>query len=169
MYIVTTLSFEELGTLIKTRRVSLDNCNLLFGSNVEPIDAYFKERIGYQGYVIGLRGRLNATSAKLFKELDKQTITGQHVIVEVEIDEDDVLRYRVAGINNAVQAFSFGMSEDAILDELDEAQVLPGQSGGVEVLCVPYLNGASQVRVTSLSDELAFDVDGITFVKLQGV
>lgn len=169
MYIVTTLSFEELGRLIRDKRVSVDNGDLLFGTNTETINSYFKERIGYQGYVVGLRGRLNSTSATIFKNMDQRTVTGEHVIVEAQIDEDDVLRYRVDGVNTAAQALQYGMSEDAIYDELDEAQLRPGDKGGVEILCVPYLKGNPKVKVTSLKEELNFNVEGITFVKLEGV
>lgn len=169
MFIVTTLSFEELGVLIRDKRVSLDNGDLLFGSNTDTIDGYFKDRIGYNGYVVGLRGRLNSTSATLFKNMDKRTVTGEHVIVEVPVDEDDVLRYRVDGVDTAARALQYGMSEDAIYDELDEAQLRAGDKGGVEILCVPYLKSGSKVKVTSLSEEIDFNVEGITFVKLNGV
>lgn len=169
MYLVTTLSFDELGTLIRDKRISLDNGELLFGDDIDTINEYFKERIGFDGYVIGLRGRINRASAGIFQKIDRRTMTGEHVIIEAEIDDNDVLRYNVNGINMVAQALSYGMSEDAIYDELDSAQLPPGASGKVEVLCVPYIKGDAKVRVTSLSDKLDFAVEGITYVNLSGI
>jgi len=168
VYIVTTLSLIELGTLIREKKVSLDNGKLLFGSDAEAINSYFKDRIGYSGYVIGFRGRLNNATAAVLRKIDNQVVSGNHVIIEAEIDESDLLRYRVEGINNAATALFYGMSEDTIFNELDEAQLGFSETGDVEVLCVPYINGASHVRVTSLKESLDFDAEGITFVKLNG-
>lgn len=168
MYIVTTLSLQQLGDLIRNKRVSLDNGRLLFGRDADAINTYFRERIGYQGYVIGFRGRLNNTTASVFKQLDNQVANGTHVIIEAEIDERDVIRYRVEGVDNAATALYYGMSEDTICTELDDARLGDTENGDVEVLCIPYINGSFKVRVTSLSDNLSFNVEGITFVKLNG-
>lgn len=166
MYIVTTLSLDELGTLIREKRVSLNNGRLLFGCDAETVDTYFKERIGYSGYVLGFRGRINKVTAGVFEQLDECVLDGSKVILEAEIDEDDMLRYRVKGIQQAADALCIGLTEDAVCEELDESEIVGDSSDGIEILCVPYIKGDSKVRVTSLNDELSFDVEGITFVKL---
>lgn len=168
MYMVTSLSLEELGILIRERRVSLNNGKLLFGVSVDSINNYFAEQAGHTDYVIGLRGRLNHTTANLFKQMDDLVVSGNHVIIEAEIDETDVVRYRVDGVMNAAKALYYGMEDGIVCEELDDARLGEGDKSKVEVVCVPYINGTSHVRVTSLCNELSFNVEGITYVKLNG-
>ena len=169
MYIVTTMSLDELGSLIREKRVSLDNGQLIFGQSEEAIDQYFKDRIGYNGYVIGLRGRINKASAEVFKQLDRGVSTGDKVILEAEIDEDDMIRYQVDGVTSAASALYYGMSVGDIHEQLDAARLYTSDGNGVEVLCVPFIKSSARVRVTSLvEDDINFNVEGITFVKLKG-
>lgn len=168
MFMVTTMSLDELGSLIRDKQVSLDNGSLLFGSPTQLVDSYFKSNIGYSGYVVGLRGRLNRTTADIFAKLDKQVSSGDKIILEAEIDETDVVRYNLTGINAAAEALTYGLDESDILDQLNRAQKIPSETAqGVEVLCVPFVKANGRVRVTSLTDSLTFDVDGITFVRVK--
>lgn len=167
MFIVTTLSFDELGQLIREKQVSLDNGHLLFGASADVIDSYFKERIGYRGYVVGLRGRINPATAKVFSVMDRTVKTGGHVILEAEIEEQDMLRYSVDGISTAAAALAYGLPQDDVYEQLDEAMRKEASSDGIEVICVPYIKANGKVKVTSLTEDLAFNVEGITFVKLQ--
>lgn len=167
MYIVTTLSYDELGQLIRDKKVSLNNADLLFGVTTEGINKYFQERIGYSGYVVGLRGRLNPTTADVFAKLDRTVRGGERVILEAEIDESDMLRYSVSGVNMAAEALAYGLPESDIYEQLDGA-CSPGNTvDAVEILCVPYIQANGKVRVTSLTEDLSFNVEGITFVKIK--
>lgn len=166
MFLVTTLSVDELSALIRDKQVSLDNGSLLFGQKTDIIDSYFKERIGYKGYVVGLRGRLNKTTANLFAELDRRVKSGESLILEAEIDEDDVTRYAVAGVNAAATALTYGLEQGDIYQQLDAAQRFGSPDGSVEILCVPFVKANGKVRVTSLVDDVTFNVEGVTFVKM---
>lgn len=166
IHIVTTLTYDELGELIKNKKVSLNNGKLLFGHDTDTINHYFQERIGNQGYVIGLRGRINKMTADLFKQLDDGVMAGNTAILEAEVNEDDMLRYTIDGVGMAADALTYGLSEGAIYEELDRAQKVMEPPAGAEVLCVPYIQANGKIRVTSLVEDLSFNVDGIAFVKL---
>ena len=61
------------------------------------------------------------------------------------------------------------MSTDDIYEQLDDARLVDAGGSGIEVLCVPFINAKARVRVTSLvEDDIGFNVEGITFVKLKG-
>lgn len=169
MFIVTTLSFDQLSHLIKDKQVSLDNGNLLFGQQTDIVDEYFRERIGYDGYVVGLCGRLNKTTASLFAKMDAGVKSGSRLVLEAEIDKDDVMRFKVEGVNAAAAALSYGLSGEDIYQQLDEAQQYPGDaSAPVEILCVPFIKANGKIRVTSMADDtVTFNVEGVTFVKMR--
>lgn len=166
MYIITIMSYSELGTLIRDKRVSLNNASLFFGYSEELIDKYFSERVGYRGYVVGLRGRLNRTTAEVFARLDTSVKNGERIILEAEIDEADLIRYTVNGISEAATAMTYGLSEEDIVNTLDSAIETDNSCKAIEVLCIPYIKNNGHVRITKMnSDNLEFAVEGITFVK----
>ena len=167
MYIVTTMSYVELGRLIKDKRVSLNNAKLLFGFSEELLDDYFSERIGYKGYVVGLRGRLNSVTADVFAKLDTAVKSGERVILEAEI-ADDMIKYSVDGVRAAAEALAYGLPPEDIIDTLDNALVSDAATEAIEVLCVPYIQNNGHVRITTLNeDNLTFDVEGITIIKVR--
>lgn len=166
MYIVTSLSYDDLGRLIREKKISLNNADLLFGVTSERINRYFQERIGYSGYVVGLRGRLNPTTARVFSSLDAAVRNGSRIMLEAEIDENDMIRYSVSGVNVAAEALAYGLPESDVYEQLDEARSEASDSQAVEVLCVPYIQTKGKIRVTNLTEEIQFNVDGITFVKI---
>lgn len=168
VYIVTTMSYADLGKLIRDKRVSLNNAKLLFGYSEEIIDTYFSERIGYSGYVVGLRGRLNPMTAEVFAQLDASVQRGERIILEAEIAEDDMIRYSVEGVNAAAEALAYGLPAEDIIETLDDAREPDKGKEPLEILCVPYIQNNGRVRVTNLNDDnLTFDVEGITFVKVK--
>lgn len=167
MYIVTTLSHDELGKLIRDKKVSLNNAALLFGYNVDMLNKYFSDSIGYDGYVVGLRGRINPTTAEVFSNLDHDIEGKDRVILEAEIDESDMVSFSVSGVSKAAEALAYGLPESDIREQLDGARDSVNNEDSVEVICVPYIQANGKVRVTSLSDELDFNLEGITFVKLK--
>ena len=48
MLFVTTVNYDQLGTLIKNKSVSLDNDSLIFGQSFESICRYVKDRLGFE-------------------------------------------------------------------------------------------------------------------------
>lgn len=167
MYIVTTLTFDQLGALIRDKRVSLDNGELMFGQSDQIVDQYFKEKIGYEGYVIGLRGRLNRTTADIFSKIDRGVTTGDRIILEAQVSDDDLLRYNIQGVTAAAEALSYGMGEEDVREHLDHAQVSDQKSRSAEVLCAPYIRATGNLRVTSFGSDIEFNVEGITFVPIK--
>lgn len=172
MYIVTTMSYDDLAQLIRDKQISLNNADLLFGNNDDALNKYFKDRLGYDGYVVGLHGRLNSLMAGMFTHLDRDLTrrVGEHgrVILEAEIDESDMLRYSVSGINAAADALIYGLPEDEVFETLDEANIGASEkTTQLEVICVPYIKSNSKIRVASLAGDIEFAVEGITLVRLR--
>lgn len=165
MYIVTTMSYDKLGALIRDRKVSLDNADLLFGYNTDAINKYFKDKIGYDGYVVGIRGRLNPYTAEMLESLDNTVRRGDYVLLEAEIDADDALCYSADGVTKAAEALFYGLPEDDVCGQLDSAEKPVDAVDAVEFLCVPYIKSNGKLVVTSLTEELSFDLEGIKFVK----
>ena len=168
-YIVTTISLQHLGELIRNKKVSLNNGDLMFGYDIDAINRYFKARIGNDGYVLGIRGRLNRTTAELFKHLDEDVLAQDgKVLLEAEVDPDDVLRYRVNGIMDTALAVSYGFSEEDVFSQLDEAQLPSEDEAAVEVLCIPFIKANGKIRITSFTeDDIEIPVSGIEFVKMK--
>ena len=165
MYIVTTLSYEELSRLIRDGKVSLDNSSLFFGYEVDAVDEYFRSRIGNNGYVVGLRGRLNKLTVDLFAQLNQAIQDSEFVILEAQVDEADLIRYRVSGVSDAAAALSYGFRIEEVYEQLDSAQTTDEQSG-LEVLCIPHIRNDGKIRITSLYEDITFNFAGISFVKL---
>lgn len=167
MYLITTMSFDELGRLIRDKRVSLDNSDLLVGYDAQTFSQYFTSRLGSSGYVVGLRGRINNTTANVFSKMDRDLNSGGRVILEAEIS-DDLLRFKVTDISRIAEAMEMGFPTSSIFEDLDTAQLTTNDPAGIEVLCVPYISLGDKVRVTSLAGDINFDIDDITFVELKG-
>lgn len=166
MYVVTTMSYDELGELIKNKSVSLNNDRLIFGQDAAPIKAYLTEHLGGPDYVVAIRGRLNKTSAQLLSQLDRGLL-GNKVIVEATISESDSMAFTVKGMEEAADIISYGLPDEILYDHLDQAQVRPGESGEVEIVCFPSIQQGGGIRVSSLSRDISLDASGITIVKLR--
>lgn len=167
MYMATILSLNQLGSLIRDKKVGLDNGSILFGFDDSFIDDYFKSRLNSDTYVVGIRGRLNDAMGNLFKELDSSIIPQHKVILEAKISESEVIRMKIPGLLKAAEMYEYGLGTDLVEEELDEAVTTSDQQG-VEVICVPLLTLQDGVRVTSFTDKLKFEVDSVTFVALGG-
>ena len=168
MFIVTTLSFDKLAELIRDKQVCLNNADLLFGQDAIAVHSYFRERVGYEGYAMGLRARLNKNTAKLMSSLDNRVNTGDWLILEAEIDESDLLRYNVDGISAAASALAYGLDAEDVIEHLDNSQQFGDNSDSVEVLCVPFIKADGRIKVTSTREEnIDIPVEGITFVKMK--
>lgn len=170
MLIVTTMSYDELGQLIRNKEVSLNNDSLVFGQSAEPVKKYLIERLGGTGYVVGIRGRINNASAKLLSQLDKGLV-GNRIIIEAPVDEDEAFSFTVEGIEEATEIIAYGLPDDVLYEHLENITVPAGSNKrGVEVICVPYIKKNGGIRITSLHKDTFVDVDaeGITFIKLKG-
>lgn len=167
MYIVTTISNEQLHELVEDGKLQLSNSEMFFDYDVDLIDNYFKDRLGSDGYVLGLRGRLNNTTASILANLDTAAVRqGAHrLFLEAEIDPEDVVRYTMEGVCSAAEALHHGFSEDSILGFLDSAEKSEDSPKGVEILCVRALRHA-KVRIGSPVQEIRGEIEGVSLVKL---
>ena len=164
MYIVTTLNYDQLGELIKYKSVCLDNEKLIFGQDSDAIHKYFVERLGTDGYVIGIRGRINSTSVTLLSKLDYE-LSGDKVILEASVNEDEILRFNVTGIEEAIEILTYGLPQEALYEQLDSSQV-SADSKCIQVICAPLIDKSRNVRIISLSRPIEIEADGVTVVKL---
>lgn len=166
MVIVTTISIQQFSELIRNKSVSLDNSDLIFGQNYEILQKYFTDRLGTSGYVIGIQGRLNNETVKLLSKLDDLENEDAHkFVIETQVDESDMLSFSVDDISKALQILTHGLPDEMVYDKLD-ASASAAKHDGIEIVCIPEITSKNHIRVTSLTDTINFDADGITFVKL---
>lgn len=168
MLLVTTLSYDQLGALIRNKSVSLDNDSLVFGQSSEPVRKYLMSRLGGTGYVVGIRGRINQKSAQLLSQLDRG-LQGNKLILEAPVSEDEAITFNVQGIEEAVEILTYGLPDEMLYEQLDSAIVPKDDTSGVQIICVPAIEATGNIRITSLNREIEVDAEGITFVKLGGV
>lgn len=168
MLIVTTMSYDELGQLIRSKAVSLNNDSLVFGQSADSVKQYLTERLGGQGYVVGIRGRINDTSARLLSQLDRG-LAGNKLIIEAPVEEDEAICFTVKGIEEATEIITYGLPDEVLYDHLDSAQVpANATNAGVEIVCIPDIKKVGGIRITALNRDISVDTEGITFVKLKG-
>lgn len=165
MYIVTTLSYDQLATLIRDKKVSIDNANLIFGQFSTSVNKYLADKMGTPGYVIGIRGRINANSVNLLAQMDPG-LKGNKVVLEAQVSEDQTLSFSVNGLAEAAEILTYGLPDEDLFDQLDSSVVPSGTSPGVEVVCTSTIQNVGSIRITSLNREISVDAEGITFVKL---
>lgn len=166
MVVVTTLSYDELARLIRDKKVSLNNENLLLGDHYEAVQNYIQERLGGDGFVMAIRGRINPVSVGLLASLDKG-LRGNKVIIEAPVNPDDLLIFDVNGLAKAVEIINYGLPEELITEALDEAQTTLKEDT-VQITCAPYISKKGKVRITSLNRDIDVGDADITFVKLGG-
>ncbi len=165
MFVVTTLSYDQLAVLIRDKKVSLNNEDLILGERYEPIQEYIEERLGGSGYVMAIQGRINQASVGLLTKLDRG-LAGNKVIIEAPVNQEDLLVFDVKGLDKAIEIINYGLPDELVTEALDEAQTkLSDQT--VQVICAPYLAKSSNVRITSINREIDVAGAGITFVRLK--
>ena len=168
MHAMTAMSLNELSYLMKHKSVHINNSDLIFGKNFSTMNNYFKDRIGNDGYVLCVKGKISAESAKLFSQLDSLVKTGEHLIIEADIPNQDFIRYSVTGLEKAFKYLYHGLPDSDVFEGLDEAVLQDGQSASVEIICVPEFKRNMNLRVTSMRDTITFQSPDIKFVKLGG-
>lgn len=167
MLLVTTLSYDQLGALIKNRSVSLNNDNLIFGQSTDVVGSYLRDRFGSAGFVVGIRGRINERSAQLLAQLDRG-LEGNKIILEAPVSEDDMVAFNVKGLEEAAELIAHGIPAEMVYDQLDSSITSASDTTGIQVICVPEIERTANIRITSLNREIAVDAEGITFVRLKG-
>lgn len=165
MLMVTTMSYDQLATLIRDRSITLNNDNLIFGQSTEVVGSYLRDRFGSSGYVVGIRGRINEKSAALLSQLDKG-LGGNKLILEAPVQEEDMVAFSVKGLEEAAELIAHGIPTEMVYDQLDSS--ISTDETGVQIICVPEISRTNNIRITSINREISVDADGITFVKLKG-
>lgn len=166
MVVVTTLSYDELSTLIRDKRVALNNDSLILPQNYEAIQQYIEDRLGSDGFVMAITTRIDQQSVDVLSVLD-QGLHGERVILEAPVDRDDLLVFDSAALRKVPEFIERGFSEDTVMQKLGEAERELNEEE-VQVVCTPCIKKTGRVRVTSPYREVDLSATGITFVKLNG-
>lgn len=168
MLLVTTLSTGQLSDLVKNKRVSLNNEDLLFGKPTESVRKYIEERLGGSGYVVAIRGRINPASADFLSKLDRG-LKGDKFILETQVDPDDLLVFDMGKLVQVAEFIAHGFPDEYVEEALDEAQQA-ASDGSLQAVCLPYIRKEGNIKITSLDPRVNIDVSqaDITFVKLNG-
>lgn len=166
MLLITTLSTGQLAELVRDKRISLNNEDLLFGEPADVVRNYIEEHLGGTGYVMAIRGRINPASADFLSKLDKG-LSGERFILEAKVNSDDLLVFDMGKLVKVADFIAHGFPDEYIEEALDEAQddVSPQR---LQAVCLPYIRKEGNIRITSLNPHLNIDVSqaDITFVKL---
>ena len=168
MLLVTTLSTAQLAELVRDKRVSLNNEDLLFGEPMDVVRNYIEERLGAPGYVMAIRGRINPASADFLAKLDRG-LTGERFILETKVAPDDLLVFDLGKLVKVADFIAHGFPDEYVEEALDEAQddISPQR---LQAVCLPYIRKEGNIRITSLNPRMNIDVSqaDITFVRLNG-
>lgn len=167
MFIVTTMSYDQLGTLIRDKEVSLDNDSLIFGQTFDAVRNYVQERMGSPGYVFGVRGKLNKTSIELLTKMDK-AVRSHKLLLQADVKEEDAIRFSVQGLAEAAKILAYGLPDEMVNDQMDSAIISEDSEPAIEIVCVPSINNTGNIKITALDRNIEIATEGITFVKLSG-
>lgn len=167
MYMLSVLNFEEMGALIRRRSLSLNNSEVFFGPHSDFIGTFLRHKLGSAGYTLGVCGPLSEVAIDTIRTVVPSVAHPGHLILETMADCDDAIRFRQCDIISVSQSLKYGLEKDEVLEQLAEAEVPHGTPAdqAIEVICVPAIRLIMPARATSLSEELDFAVDGITFVR----
>lgn len=164
MLFLTTLDYNQLGELIRSRRLSLNNVDLLYDRGDTTVIAdYLKSKLGYDGFVLGIRGKLNAASVELMSQLDPE-LHGDKIVMELTIPEDSALVFDVQEFIEALISIDSNLPDEEVIEQLNIALEMGSTPGSVKLLCIPFLTKESKIRITSLHEPV--EVEGMSFVKI---
>ena len=162
MYVLTTLSLDDLSCLIKNKKISTNNVDLIFGAEDTLVSDYLKQRLGYNGFVLGIIGQIsNATMEKLVN-LDPE-LKNKKVALEIQIPENDALFMSVEDLVEVADFIDLGLDKDDIIEQIDTA-IQNGATATNKIVCIPYIPSDKAERITSLTQDI--HIDNIAFVKL---
>lgn len=159
---MTTLSLNDLSVLIKDKKISTNNVNLIFGSTVNFISEYLKQKLGYNGFVLGIIGRISNETVSTLLNFDPK-LKDEKVVLEIKIRDDDALYMDINSLLEIADYIDLGLSDEDIIEQIDTA-ISNGSAASSSLVCIPYINCNDAERVTSLSKEI--QIDDIAFVKI---
>lgn len=165
MQFLTTMSSTELGFFKAKRVISLSNMRLVCGNEHSNIlSDFIKEKLGYSGYVLGVRGVLTQTTYDFFKKLDVQLCSGS-VLLEIHVDESNMLMFDFAEFIKVIRALEYGEDRDSIIKKMEYALAM-GESDKslLKLVSVPYVCFDDAKAVTSPTFEV--ECEHIVFIKL---
>lgn len=162
MYVLTTLSLDDLSHLIKNKKISTNNVDLIFGAEDNLVSDYLKQRLGYDGFVLGIVGQISNDTMEKLVSLDPE-LKNKKVALEIQIPENDALFMSVEDLVEVADFIDLGLDPDDIIEQIDTA-IQNGMSASNKIVCIPYIPSDRAERVTSLTQDI--HIDNIAFVKL---
>lgn len=165
MQFLTTMSSRELGFFKAKRVISLSNMRLVCGNEYSNIlSDFIKEKLGYSGYVLGVRGRLTQATYDFFKKLDVQLCSGS-VLLEIQVNESNMLMFDFAEFIKVIGALEAGEDRDSIIQKLEYALTMgKSNQSPLKLISVPYVCFEDAKAVTSPTTEV--ECEHIVFIKL---
>lgn len=162
MYVLTTLSLDDLSHLIKNKKISTNNVDLILGTEDNIISDYLKQRLGYNGFVLGIVGQISNDTMDKLISLDPE-LKNRKVALEIQIPENEALFMDTNDLVEVADFIDLGLDADDILEQIDTA-IRNGKTATNRIVCIPYIPSDSAERITSLTQDI--HIDNIAFVKL---
>ena len=143
--VLTTLSLDDLSCLIKNKKISTNNVDLIFGAEDTLVSDYLKQRLGYNGFVLGIIGQIsNATMEKLVS-LDPE-LKNKKVALEIQIPENDALFMSVEDLVEVADFIDLGLDKDDIIEQIDTA-IQNGTTATNKIVCIPYIPSLNNFKL----------------------
>ena len=162
MYILTTLSLTELSILLKEKKMSTNNVNLIVTPNIDSsqLVEYITDKLGYQGFVLCIVGEISDENIKKLYGLDPELSTDK-IAMEIKIRESDALYFDTTELSTAIECIDMGLDPDDVIEQLDLA-VKKGENASEQIVCIPFIQKPQAEKITALTQEIR--VDNIKFV-----
>ena len=162
LYILTTLSLDELSSLLKDKKISTNNVDLFFGAEGSIISDYLKQRLGYNGFVLGIIGQISNGTISQLTGLDP-ALRHSKVALEIKIQENDALFMNIKDLMEVADYIDLGLDAEDILGQIDTA-IQHGSAATNSIVCIPYIPSDKAERLTSLTRDV--QIENIAFVKV---
>lgn len=166
MQILTTLSLEELSILLKEKKMSTNNTNLIIppGTDSSQFVDYITDKLGYKGFVLCIIGEISEENLRKLYGLDPALSTNK-VAMEIKIKESDALYLDSKEIEAAIECIDLGLDPEDIVEQLDLA-VKNGKNASEQIVCIPFIQEPQAEKITALTQEIR--VDNMKFVYIDG-
>lgn len=162
MQILTTLSLEELSTLLKEKKMSTNNTNLIIpsGTDSSQFVDYITDKLGYKGFVLCIIGEISETNIRKLYGLDPALSTSK-IAMEIKIKESDALYLDTKELKAAIECIDLELDPEDVVEQLDLA-VANGKNAAEQIVCIPFINEPQAEKITALTQEIR--VDNLKFV-----
>ncbi len=162
MQILTTLSLEELSILLKNKKMSTNNVNLIIPNTIDSSQfvEYIKDKLGYDGFVLCIVGEISEENIRKLYGLDPELSTNK-IAMEIAIKESDALYFDSEELIAAIECIDLGLDPDDIIEQLDLA-VKKGSTASEQIVCIPFINEPQAEKITALTQEIK--IDNLKFV-----